>query len=82
MSATPITRRAALAGLAAASVLRSQGVLAQAYPTRPVRWIVGYPAGGGTDVLARLLGAAMSPALGQQVVVENRPGAATNLAAG
>jgi tripartite-type tricarboxylate transporter receptor subunit TctC len=46
-----------------------------------VRWIVGYPAGGGTDVLARLLGAAMSARLGVPVVVENRPGAATNLGA-
>jgi tripartite-type tricarboxylate transporter receptor subunit TctC len=54
----------------------------QPYPSRPVKWIVGYPAGGGTDVLARLLAAAISPELGQQVVIENRPGAATNLAAG
>jgi tripartite-type tricarboxylate transporter receptor subunit TctC len=77
-----ITRRAALAGLAAGGLLPGGGALAQAYPTRPIRWIVGYPAGGGTDVLARLLGAAMSPALGQQIVIENRPGAATNLAAG
>lgn len=46
-----------------------------------MRWLVGYPAGGGTDVLARLVGAAMSPRLGVPVVIENRPGAATNLAA-
>ena len=77
-----LTRRAALAGLAAAGLLPAAGASAQQYPTRPIRWIVGYPAGGGTDVLARLLGAAMSPMLGQQVVIENRPGAATNLAAG
>ncbi len=81
MTDISITRRAALAGFAGAALLPTRGALAQAYPTRPVRWIVGYPAGGGTDVLARLLGAAMSPALGQQVVIENRPGAATNLAA-
>ena len=75
-----ITRRAGLAGLAA-SALAPRAALAQQYPDRPVRWIVGYPAGGGTAVLARLLGAAISPQLGQQVVIENRPGAATNLAA-
>jgi tripartite-type tricarboxylate transporter receptor subunit TctC len=79
---TSMTRRAALAGFAGMGLLPAGAARAQAYPTRPVRWIVGYPAGGGTDVLARLLGAAMAPALGQQVVIENRPGAATNLAAG
>ncbi|MDT2021172.1 tripartite tricarboxylate transporter substrate binding protein [Methylocella sp. CPCC 101449] len=77
-----ITRRAALAGLAATGVLPASNVWAQQYPTRPIKWLVGYPAGGGTDVLARLLGAAMAPAIGQQFVIENRPGAATNLAAG
>lgn len=76
-----LTRRAALAGLAAAGLVPN-AARAQAYPTRPIRWLVGYPAGGGTDVLARLLGAAISPQLGQQVVIENKPGAATNLAAG
>ena len=76
-----ITRRAALAGLAAATLLPGREAVAQQYPSRPVRWIVGYPAGGGTDVLARLLGGTMSPQLGQQVLIENRPGAATNLAA-
>ncbi|MBN8940260.1 MAG: tripartite tricarboxylate transporter substrate binding protein [Rhizobiales bacterium] len=77
-----ITRRGAMAGLAAAGLLPATASRAQTYPNRPVRWLVGYPAGGGTDVLARLLGAAMSPELGQQMVIENRPGAATNLAAG
>ena len=76
-----LTRRAGLIGLAA-SALAPAVARAQQFPTRPVKWIVGYPAGGGTDVLARLLGAAISPQLGQQVVIENRPGAATNLAAG
>lgn len=82
MTDAMFTRRAAMAGLAAAGLLPATAARAQQYPTRPVRWIVGYPAGGGTDVLARLLGSAMSPALGQQMVIENRPGAATNLAAG
>ncbi|TDR94002.1 Bug family tripartite tricarboxylate transporter substrate binding protein [Enterovirga rhinocerotis] len=82
MDRTVISRRTAMAGLAAAGLVPASAASAQQYPTRPVKWIVGYPAGGGTDVLARLLGAAISPALGQQVVIENRPGAATNLAAG
>jgi tripartite-type tricarboxylate transporter receptor subunit TctC len=57
-------------------------VRAQApFPEKPLRWLVGYPAGGGTDVLARLLAASMQPRLGQPVVIENRPGAATALAA-
>jgi tripartite-type tricarboxylate transporter receptor subunit TctC len=54
---------------------------AQAYPTRPVRWIVGFPAGGGSDVLARLLGQWLSERLGQPFIIENRPGAGTNIAA-
>jgi tripartite-type tricarboxylate transporter receptor subunit TctC len=49
------------------------------YPTRPVRWIVGYPAGGTTDIIARLIGDALGRRLGQQIVVENRPGAGNNL---
>ncbi len=52
----------------------------QAYPTRPVRWIVGFPAGGTTDIVARLIGQWLSERLGQTFVIENRPGAATNLA--
>lgn len=76
-----ITRRAALAGLATTALLPGGPVGAQQYPTRPVRWLVGYPAGGGTDVLARLLSAAMAPRLGQPLAIENKPGAATNLAA-
>ena len=73
-------RRAALAS-AASALVAAPRVARAAWPERPVRWIVGYPAGGGTDVLARLLGAAMSARLGVPVVIENRPGAATNLAA-
>lgn len=74
-----ITRRLAL-GAGTAMALGARHALA-AYPERPVRWFVGYPPGGGTDVLARLVGQSMGARLGVPVVVENRPGAATNLAA-
>jgi tripartite-type tricarboxylate transporter receptor subunit TctC len=53
---------------------------AQAYPTRPVRILVGFPAGGGADVMARLIGQGLSERLGQQFVIENRPGAGSNIA--
>ena len=54
---------------------------AQAYPSRPVRILVGFPAGGTTDIIARLIGQWLSERLGQQFVIENRPGASANLAA-
>ena len=50
------------------------------YPNHPVRWLVGYPPGGSTDILARLLGQYLSEHLGQQFAVENKPGAGNNLA--
>jgi tripartite-type tricarboxylate transporter receptor subunit TctC len=53
---------------------------AQAYPSRPVRIVVGFPAGGTSDIVARVLGRRLSERLGQQFVVENRPGAGSNLA--
>jgi tripartite-type tricarboxylate transporter receptor subunit TctC len=53
---------------------------AQAYPTRPVRIIVGFAPGGGNDIMARLIGPWLSERLGQQFVIENRPGAGTNVA--
>jgi tripartite-type tricarboxylate transporter receptor subunit TctC len=52
---------------------------AQAYPTRPVRIIVGLPAGGGADITARLMGQWLSERLRQQFLIENRPGAGTNV---
>jgi tripartite-type tricarboxylate transporter receptor subunit TctC len=54
---------------------------AQTYPSRPVRLLVGFPAGGVTDVFARLMGQWLSERLGQAFVIENRMGAASNLAA-
>src|ERR1700712_2560743 len=54
--------------------------LAADYPTRPVRWVVGYPPGGATDIIARLIGQRLSEKLGQQFVIENKPGAGNNIA--
>ncbi len=77
------SRRTVLAGGLALAAAPRPGAAQNsgAWPDWPIRWVVGYPAGGGTDVLARLVGAAMTESLGQPVVVENRPGAATNVAA-
>ena len=58
----------------------SRLVWAQAYPTKPVRMFVGFAAGGGTDILARLIGQRLSERLGQQFIVENRPGGNSNIA--
>jgi len=65
---------------AAAVVLNSRPMWAQTYPARPVRILVGFPAGGLTDIAARLIGQQLSAKLGQQFVVENRPGAGSNIA--
>ena len=54
---------------------------AQAYPTRPVRWIIGFPPGGAPDLLARMLAQGLSERLGQQFIIDNRPGAGSNIAA-
>ena len=59
----------------------SRTAIALDYPTRPVRIMVGFPPGAATDIVARLLAQALSERLGQQFVVENKPGAASNLAA-
>jgi len=76
----PRRRFLRLVASAAALPIVSRMVWAQTYPSRPVRLIVGFPAGGGSDITARLMGQWLSERLGQTFVVENRPGAATNIA--
>lgn len=70
------------AGCACLAALAGTPALAQSYPSRPVQLLIPYTAGGGTDILARLVAERMSAQLGQRVVPENRPGAGTALAAG
>ena len=67
--------------LALGAVTMVENASAQTYPARPIHLIVPYPAGGGTDFFARLVGQKMSELAGQPIVVENKPGAATNLGA-
>ena len=69
-----------LAAGAAALPAVTRMAAAQSYPARPLRMIIGYPPGGSADITARLTGQWLSERLGQPVVVESRPGAATNLA--
>ena len=69
-----------LAAAAAALPAASRVAGAQTYPSRPLRILVGTPAGGATDIPARLIGQWLSERLGQPVVIENRPGASTNIA--
>src|SRR6202167_216677 len=78
-----ICRRTMLHLTAGATALPFTARLAAAdtYPSRPVRLIVGFPAGGGSDVNARIFAGAASPILGQQLVVENKPGAGSSIAA-
>src|SRR6202000_1283352 len=78
-----ISRRRALQMAATglpALMLSSRGASAALdYPTRPVRFVVGYPPGGATDILARLVGQRLSEKLGQQFIIENKPGAGNNI---
>ena len=65
----------------AALSLAATAATAQSWPTQPIRWIVPYPAGGGADVVARTVASGIEKPLGQTIVVENRPGAATIIGA-
>ena len=78
-----LRRRAVLRLVAGAVALPAVSRIASAqdYPTRPIRLVVGFAAGGTQDVIARLLGQALSERLGQQIVIENRAGASSNIAA-
>lgn len=77
-----ISRRSAI-GLIAFAVTAAAPIgsaMAQDYPTRPVKWVVGYPPGGATDIIARLIGQRLQEKLGQPFVIENKPGAGNNIA--
>lgn len=75
----PRRRFLQLAAYAAALPAVSRSTWAQTYPARPVRWIVPYPAGGAADIVARLMAQRLSERLGQPFVIENKPGAGTNI---
>ena len=64
----------------AALAAMPQATYAQEYPSRPVRWVLGYTAGGTTDIISRLVTQPLTERLGQPFVIEPRPGAGTNLA--
>jgi tripartite-type tricarboxylate transporter receptor subunit TctC len=80
MMQLPRRRFLQFAGGAIALPAVSRHAWAQSYPARPVRLVVGFPAGGTTDIAARLIGQWLTERLGQPFVVENRPGASTNIA--
>lgn len=74
-------KRTVIALAAVAGVCGAGSVAAQAFPVKPIRFLVGYAPGGGTDIMARVVAAKLTESLNQQVIVDNRPGANANLAA-
>jgi tripartite-type tricarboxylate transporter receptor subunit TctC len=80
ISRRKLLRATALGSMSAAALkVLGSPAIAQNYPARPLRWVVPYPPGGATDIVARIVGAHLTESLGQQVVIENRPGAGNNL---
>jgi tripartite-type tricarboxylate transporter receptor subunit TctC len=73
------TRRALLKAALSLAVALPAFALAQG---KPIEWVVGYAAGGGSDVVARAVAAQMTQSLGRTIMINNKPGAATNIAAG
>ena len=57
----------------------SRVATAQAWPSQPLRWVVGFPPGGSGDIVARIMATWLAERLGQPVVIENKPGASTNI---
>ena len=78
--AMKLPRRTVLQLIAGAALPSWRTARAQSYPSRPVRVIFGFPAGGGSDTIARLMGQWLSERLGQPFIIENRPGNVTNIA--
>ncbi len=68
-----------LAGAGGALAATSSRAHAQAYPSRPLRWVAGFPPGGGADIVSRIMAPWLAERLGQPVVVENKPGASSNI---
>jgi tripartite-type tricarboxylate transporter receptor subunit TctC len=68
-----------LFALVALSCLPAVAAQAEDYPTKPIKWVVAYPPGGTTDILARIMGQRLSERIGQQVLIDNRPGAGNNI---
>src|SRR2546426_10418229 len=79
----PESIRVRCVGAVLSLVLLAGGASAQSpdYPTRPVRWVVGFSAGGSSDIVARILSEWLQARLGQTVLIENKPGAGSNIAA-
>ena len=67
------------AATAAAALAAPRAALAQAWPSQPLKWVVGFPPGGSGDIVARIMAAWLAERLGQPVVIENKPGASTNI---
>src|SRR5215470_7652574 len=80
LAAGAVASHVARAQVSSSQVSPAQAFPSQTYPSRPVRMVVGFTPGGAVDIIARLIGQALSERLGKPFVIENRPGAATNLA--